>query len=403
MTTPTLKLARDNHRPPTRKINFTIAALEKIKPPASGRAFVYDTRQPGLALRISPTGHKVFYLNRWVGTKPVKMKLGNLADLSIEQARARVLEQGPTIARGDDPAAAKRERRGDMTLGAMYELFKDAPSKRTKQAKSTSTLANYEQLWKSFLPTWQAKKLSTITRDDVAALHKRIGKTASYQANRLAALLSAMYELAPKFGYRGLNPARGVERFKEKSNMRFVRDDELQQFLQAVRADHNQIAADAILTLLFTGARRTNVLSMRWKEIDFEAATWHIPKAKGGEPLSVALSQQALNVLAHRHKHRDATSPFVFPSKRAKAGHLEGVRVAIERAVKRAGMAHLRVHDLRHTLASLLVNSGVSLPVVGRQLGHRTLSTTMKYAHVDLTTARAGLNHAMDSVMKGGK
>lgn len=400
MANTTLKLAHENHRSPTRKINFTIAALAMIKPPKTGRVFVYDARQPGLALRVTPTGHKAFYLVCWAGNRTIKMKLGNVAKLSIEQARARVLEQGPTIARGDDPAAAKRERRGDMTLGQMYELFKDAPSKRTKQAKSTTTLANYDRQWEMYFQKWQAKKLSTITRDDVAALHKRVGKTAPYQANRLAALLSAMYELAPRFGYRGLNPARGVERFKEKSNMRFVRDDELQQFLQAVRADLNQTAADAILTLLFTGARRTNVLSMRWQEIDFEAATWHIPKAKGGEPLSVAISQQALEVLTRRRKYSDATSPYVFPSKRAKAGHLEGVRVALERAVKKAGMTHLRIHDLRHTLASLLVNSGASLPVVGRQLGHRTLSTTMKYAHVDLATARKGLNHAMDEAMK---
>lgn len=438
----------------TYRINFTKAALEKIVPPViptekKGKGGIfdtyYDTREKGLALLVSNGGAKTFYLYTKINGRPERVKLGLFSDLAIEKARNKAASYRGNIADGENPQEAKRAFRQEATLQELFTEYLERYSKPNKRSWQYD-----EREITKFLAHWFKRKISTITKAEIQRLHEQIREdNGLYQANRLLERIRAMYNKAIEWGWKGENPASGIKKFKEKTRDRFLQPHELPYFFEALEAETvNTTAKDYILLSLLTGARKSNVLSMRWDEITFDRAQWRIPETKNGDPVVVVLSGNALEILKTRKA--SASSPWVFPSESSKAGHLQDPKKAWMRLIKRAtiyqlieliagikgwnedeitkakveaeenlalalktleqdaarlkldtsglGLPDIRIHDLRRSLGSWQAVTGASGFVIGKSLGHKSQQATAIYARLNLDPVRESVERATEAM-----
>ena len=214
------------------------------------------------------------------------------------------------------------------------------------------------------------------------------------------ALVSAMYGKALSWGlWAGDNPAKGIERFKEKSRERFIQKNELPRFFEALAVEPNTIARDCILLCLLTGARRSNVQAMRWKELELDKGIWVIPDTKSGEKLTVPLVPMAIEILRGRE---DSESEWVFPGP-GRTGHLVELKNVWARIIRVAELEDLRLHDLRRTLGSWQAITGASLAVIGKSLGHKNVSTTAIYSRLNEDPVREAMEHAVEAMLSAGR
>jgi integrase len=203
-----------------------------------------------------------------------------------------------------------------------------------------------------------------------------------------------MFSLAIKWQMRSDNPCRGVERNDEHKRRRYLSADELMRLAGALAKLRDQQSADIIRLLLLTGARRGEILQARWADIDLEARTWTKPAATTKQRLdhSVPLGAAAIKLLTGIQEARKTGTEWVFPGD--DAGPRRDIKEAWATACAKAGIQGARVHDLRHTFASVLISSGLSLPIVGALLGHSTPATTARYAHLLQDPLRAAIERA---------
>ncbi len=259
-----------------------------------------------------------------------------------------------------------------------------------------STLADYQGTFKlHILPSAIAKKkLDRLTRQEVAQLHRKM-KAKPRTANKVLQILSSIYGEAGRDGLvpDSFNPARNIRHFKIEPRQRFLSEAELARVGDAMtqgEADGSEspYALAAIRLLIFTGARHNEIKKMRWEWIDFERGLLNLPDSKTGSKV-IQLSPPALELLAELPKVED--NPFVIVGDKSGA-HLVNLRKPWVRIRERAKLEpvtlpdgrkqHVRIHDLRHSYASLAVNGGASLPMIGALLGHRQVTTTARYAHL---------------------
>ena len=379
-----------------KRFNFTKKSIEKAKPSGNDqRAYYYDTTTRGLALAVSPAGKKVFVLYRKVAGRPERITIGPYPDLTIEKARKRADELNGSIALGGNPAVKRRTIQDEMTLKELFDAYLDRHAKAHKKSWSAD-----ESMFKTHLANWSHRKISDIRKADVLTLHHRIGAGKSghaYAANRVVELLSSMFNKAIEWGWEGENPASRIRAFKERKRDRFLQPEEFPAFWKALIEELNTTARDYFIVSLLTGARRANVQAMRWSEINWPAETWTIPETKSGEPVTVALSPKAIEIL-ERRKDASNGGEWVFPGLGA-TGHLIEPKAAWQRICKRAGIEDLRIHDLRRTLGSWQAATGASLPVIGKSLGHKSLGATQVYARLNIDPVRIAVNKAVDAMM----
>lgn len=366
------------------RIHFTKAALEALPSPEKGSRFFWDDKTPGFALRVTAGGAKTFYVVKKVEGRTEQHRIGPFPVLTVEQARRKAAEFAGRVAIGENPAAERREVRATKTFAELFEWYLEQPKKNGVRA--TKTDAEYRKLFRLHLGTLADKKPSQITGREVETLIRRIGKEHPYMANRVLALVRAVFNRAVRKGQvKGQNPALGIEPFREEARERRLLPHEIARFLEAVAGEPNEAMRDYVLLSLYTGARKANVLAMRWEEIDFAGHTWRIPLTKNGTAQTIPLEEDELAILERRRK--DIDSPWVFPGTGA-SGHLAEPKSGWARILKRAGIEDLRLHDLRRSLASFMVDSGASLPVIGKTLNHQSQATTAIYARLSLDPVR---------------
>ena len=218
------------------------------------------------------------------------------------------------------------------------------------------------------LSHWSDRKLSSIKKTDVQQWVNRLGNKSIHTANRNFDNLRAIYSWAIRLRYFAKeNPCKGVDKFKMHARERFLMPDERDRFLAAVRAYPNPTIRDFILVSLGTAARKSNVLAMRWDQIDFTLAQWRIPRTKNDEPLTIGLTEPVLKILKEREN--DSESEWVFPSDDDSAsGHLVTPNKAFKKILDDAKMQDFRIHDLRRTMGSYLAIQGTSMPIIGKAL-----------------------------------
>jgi integrase len=242
---------------------------------------------------------------------------------------------------------------------------------------------------KCYLSDWGKKKLSEIERKDVVNLHFKVGKESGhYAANRVIALLRKIFNLAESWDLSKTgNPATKIEFFRESKRDRFVRPDELPRLMEALKQEPNFYIRGAFFTMLMTGQRKMEVLSMAWADVDLNQGIWRIPETKTGEPHYVPLPEPVRELLKNIPMTHE--NPFIFCG-RGK-NHLMNIEKSWKKICKRAELPGLRIHDLRRTTGSWLAGAGASLPLIGRVLHHTQPSTTAIYARFDLAPIRAAL------------
>jgi integrase len=379
-----------------RKFHFTREHIVRLPAPTNGqRSYYYDAKVRGLAMAITPLGKKTFILYRKVAGRPERITIGPFLDLSIEQARKRAEELNAAIATGQNPGDKRRSVRDEWTLGELFAQYLEQHAKVHKK-----TWRDDVGLFNLHFHEWRFRKLSSIRKMDVVTLHAKIGRTrGNYAGNRAIELLSTIFNRAREWDWKGENPAARVKPFREEKRDRFLGPEELPQFFKALDEELNETIRDYIALSLMTGARRSNVQEMRWSEINWHSATWKIPETKSGQPQTITLSPAAIRILNERKTN--ATSEWVFPG-RGRSGHLMEPKEAWKRICARAGLKDLRLHDLRRTLGSWQAAAGTSLPIIGKSLGHSSLSATQIYARLDLDPVRVSVNRAVDAMLIAG-
>jgi integrase len=247
------------------------------------------------------------------------------------------------------------------------------------------------------------RKASTITQADVQRLHASIGSKGHYAANRALALVSVVFS---RCAANLPNPAKGIRRFKEQSRDRFLHADELRAFFKALEAEPSGDWRDFFVVSLLTGARRANVLAMRWADVNLDRGLWRIPEteSKNHEPLICVLVVPVVEILRRRFAENGGASPFAFPGV-GKTGHLAEPKKPWHEILDRAGLLDaagkntVRIHDLRRTLGSWQAAGGASLSIIGRALGHKNVATTAVYARLDVDPVRQSLEAATQAML----
>ncbi len=360
------------------KINFTKRLIEDLEVPAK-RTYYRDVQVRGLSLEVSPSGMKSFYARRMIGGRSDKLFVGRFPDISIEQARAKAMSFQVDLSEGHSHAEEKRKLDAELTLSELFELYLDRHMLKLRRSGPAM-----KKNFNNWLPHWKDWKLSSITRESVEVLHARLAKErGKYTANRCLQLISAIYNKAILWKlYKYDNPARGITKFAEFSRERVLREDEIGSFFNALDQEPRDQFYDVIMLLILTGQRKSNVLAMRWQDLDLTAKTWSVPGElmKNGQTLTIALTAKEIAILERRIEKK--TSDFVFPSP-GKRGHYIEPKRRWKELLERAQLTDFHIHDLRRTLASYMANSGANVALIQSALNHKDLRTTLKvYAKV---------------------
>lgn len=200
--------------------------------------------------------------------------------------------------------------------------------------------------------------------------------------------------------YDDRNPAMSVKLNKTEPRVRYLEHSEMERFFSVLSEYDNEISRDAILMLIFTGARKRNILEMNWKDIDLGAKVWKIPQTKTAKNVTLALVEPAMEVL--RKRKAQQLNQWVFYSPTSKSGHLEDIKRAWQSVLKKAEINNLRIHDLRHTLATYMIANGADAFMVKRALTHKSLQSTEVYVNPGIEHLRDKLNDTVDKMINIG-
>lgn len=277
----------------------------------------------------------------------------------------------------------------EITLRQLFDLYVELHAKPHSK-RWQDTMMRFDVHLKCFAD----RPTSTITRIEVQTWVNNIGKTGKHSANRNYDVLRAIFSWGIKkevINHR--NPCLGVDRFYLKPRERFVQPgEEFQKLADAINAEPNRTLRDFFWMCLMTGARRGNILRMRWEEINLDTGTWVIPDTKNGDSQTIPLIVEAIELLKRRRS--ESQSEWVFPNKEGNAPY-KSPRSAWNRIRKRANLPDLRVHDLRRTVGSYMAIQGVSTTIIGKALGHRSQASTAVYARLTQNPVRDALSNAL--------
>lgn len=363
------------------RILLTRSFVQSAACPAGRRKLDYfDKRCPGFLLEVRVSGGKTFYQRyRDAHGRERQYKIGPAAILSVAEAREKARRIAAEALIGADPQDRRQAQRQMPTL---REFATESYLPFVKTAKR-SWRTDETVLRLHILPALGRLPLDEVAGPAIAALMQRLRLKgyASGTTNRVVVLIKYIFNLAKKWGITGLgdNPASGLRTEPDVQRERFLSEEEVGRLIRALDTDENQVAAQAIRLLLLTGGRRNEITQARWDYIDWEKRTLFVPLSKAGRPRAITLSSAAIELL--RAIAPVPNNPYVFPSpitgRPSPSMHFPWRRI---RAA--AGLSGVRLHDLRHSFASFLVNKGVSLYVVQGLLGHTQPRMTQRYAHL---------------------
>ena len=387
--------------------------------PGNKPIFIYDKDLKGFGLKVNPSGSKKFIAEYRVGAggrlaRKRRITVGSSTSMTPDQARKQVKDKLAVAQTGLDPSELRtKERRVPDFKTFAYRYLNEEAVNRLKPG----TRRNYEiNIRKHALPFIGAMKLNQITRAEIQTLHATLGQRSKFLANRTIETISAVYRYAQTLGLaeEDYNPTSRVKAFKEEARERYLSEDEFVRLGKALalaesdgipweassselaskhtakpgnqRTVFSSNAVDAIRLLIFTGCRLREILHLTWSEVDLERGLLFLADSKTGAR-AVVLNQLAMDIL----KHRRQKGKYVFPTEfdDRPLADLNKPWRAIRRD---AGLDDLRLHDLRHSFASVGASAGMGLPIIGALLGHKQTATTERYAHLDASPLRQASN-----------
>jgi integrase len=408
--------------------------------PKERDVFIWDIETKGFGLKVTPVGSKVYLFQYRMPEhkNAVRLTIGKHGDpWTADKARAEAEKYRGDVRKGIDPVAQRKKKieegKANITVTELCDDYVSAIPciilpKKGRPKKDSSVVTDKSNIERHIKPLLGKKRIGTVTRGDVERFQKDIaaGKTALDEktgprgraivkggkgtAARATAVLGAIFSFAVKEGRMAENPVRGVELFKGEQRNRFLTADEMARLGDALtKAEKNgtsETVIAAIRLLILTGCRKSEILSLHWKWVDFEGSCLRLPDSKTGKKI-VPLGAPVLELLASLP--RIEGNPHVLPSEKEN-GHLIGLPKAWVKIKKNAGLDDVRLHDLRHSFATVAVAGGDSLYLVGKVLGHQQSKTTEVYAHAQQDPLRAVADRASKKIVaamkgkgKGGK
>lgn len=355
----------------------------------------FDLQCRGLMLEVRPTGRKTFY-QRYVDSagKQHQFRIGDARDIPLETARKEADKLRSRVALGEDICTVKKDRKSTPTVA-------DFISKQY-----VPYVEGYKKSWQCdegllrnhVTPVWGKLLISEVTKADVITLfaqHRKTHKPGS--CNRLLILVRFMFNLALRWETPGIksNPTAGFPLMKEENKQeRYLTREETEALYGQLKQSQNPMLRYIVPLLILTGARKQEALTAKWSDFDFEHRRWRIPITKLGKPRHVPLSDGAIALLNSVPRHG---CDWVFPNPQTLQPYAN-IFAAWHTARTKAGLSEVRIHDLRHSFASFLVNSGRSLYEVQHLLGHTQIKTTQRYSHLSQDTLLDAANAASIAV-----
>lgn len=416
----------------TQRRNFTDKWLRSVGAPASGRAYHYDDRQPGLELVVTEKGHKSFFTVYRCGTTTRRMKIGPFPTVKLATARDEARNVMARVTLGDDPAAAKQQARAAVTFADVAKEFLEKHARRKNREKSwreAERILFGSKLTRKgktrhvpIVEVWGNRKLTDIKRADVRSLLEDKAETAPVMANRVLACISPVFTFALEREWIEANPcARLKKPSSEKARERVLSADEIRIVWTGLDEEDPLIAA-LVRVQLLTGQRPGEVREMQWAEVDLDRGVWTIPSERSKNrllqrvPLTAPVReilrdvrkevQEAQAKRAKRTKQESTESLYVFPS--AKKHYREPIRnaqKAIQRIRKRTSVT-FTFHDLRTTVATHMAEAGVLESTIDKVLNHKDGGVTRRhynfYAYdAEKRTALETWARKLDAILHG--
>lgn len=348
--------------------------------------FIFDDIIPGFSICISPKGKRHYCFQYTKNKRTKRMWLGLHGVMTAEQARTEAVAKLSEVKAGGDPHQKKMEQNREPLLQDVVKRFVD---EHVNLYCKVSTQEGYMRfLDKHILPRFGNYRISEINSSDVASLHLSLRDT-SYKANRCIAVLSKLFSFAEKLGLRpnGSNPCGYLEKFPEKSRCRYLTEEETARLAKALDElkqypDENLAAIYCIKLLLFTGCRRNEIKTLKWEYVDYEKKLLRLPDSKTGAKIVYA-GGVVMNLLEEikSHPRYPQGNPYVIWGQKPNTC-LHNIQKPWERFCKLANISDARIHDLRHSFASFMVNEGTSLAMIAKLLGHSQVQTTERYSHI---------------------
>ena len=389
---------------------ITKRAVDALAPKNGAELVLWDQEVRGFGIRARVGGAKTYILHYRAGTgrgAPLrKFTIGKHGSpWTPHKARTEAKRLLGLIASGEDPAERRATQRKALTLAELCDLYL---AEGATHKKPSTLKADLGRIVHHIKPLLGRVHVDKVARADIERIliDVKAGKTAAPTPNdgerkpgsiptggsgvaaQCVALLSTILTFAVARGLRSDNPARGVKKPPVRKMERFLSEDEIARLAAALDAESNRTGnpypAAAIKLLLLTGGRRGEILGLQWQHVDFEHQCLRLPDSKTGAKV-VYLNAPALEVLAGLP--RMSTNPYVVPGKRE--GRPLGIDKVWFRVRAAAGLRGVRLHDLRHSFASMGVAGGLSLPIIGALLGHKHPATTGRYAHLSADPLKA--------------
>lgn len=341
---------------------------------------VWDRDVRGFGLRVYPSGKKTYLVQYRSGRRTRRVTIGQSKVLTADEARAEARQLLAAVARGEDPSAQRQAKRHAPTIAGLCDRFLE---EYVDQHCKPTTARDYRSVIRRFIrPKLGPLAIAEVTRADVVAFHHGLRDT-PYQANRAASMLSKLFNMAEDWGLRqaGSNPARRIKKFREEEKKRYLSDEE-QIRLGEVLAEsleegiESVYVVSAILLLIYTGCRLSEILTLRWDYV----TTHHLelPDSKTGRR-RIPLPREAYDILMDLP--REPENPYVILGE-VEGAPLVNLQKPWRRIRAKAGIDDVRIHDLRHTYASVAMKDGIDPFTLKEIMGHKNLTTTLRYAHL---------------------
>ncbi len=369
-------------------------------------AVFWDRELLGFGVRVYPSGAKVYVVQTRREGRSKRVTVGRHGVISAPQARRRAALMIARLKAGEDPVPPRAAPAVDTSVTVAELADRFLREYVAVRCKPWTVMTYRGALDRWILPALGRLPVGAVNHGHVAALHYRL-RDIPYRANQVVAILNRMFSLAEVWGLRrpGDHPCRAIRKYREHHRERFLSEEEFRRLgrvLDEVEAETGEgrgrrlgaSVAAALRLLMLTGCRRNEILTLRWEEVDLEAAELRLRDSKTG-PRVVPLSAAAVCVLAALP--RVPGNPWVIPGSKL-GGHLSNLNDHWLRVRARAGLEDVRIHDLRHSFASRALALGESLPTIGQLLGHGQVATTARYAHLARDAVKASASRVADSI-----
>ena len=363
------------------KMQLTAAAcLSASCPPDKKKMDVWDSIIPGFLIELRPSGGKTYALRYFDGNgRQRQHKIGRFGDITFDQARKAAQKLRSEVVLGRCPAERKAEKKA-------VPLYAELAAQHLTQAKTYQRSYDTTEMYmrRHIIPRWGKVRLTDIRSQDVTAwlAEKAAENLAPATVEKIRVIFSRSFELGRQWKMPGaeINCIRDVPRRRfSNARERFLTAKEAERLFKALDASESPQLKSIVMLLLLTGARKTELLTAEWRHVDLERRAWFIPTTKTGKPRYVPLSQAAMDVIEALPRWDGC--PWLLPNP-ATLHFYQDIKKPWQNVRAAAGLGDLRIHDLRHSAASFMINAGVDLFAVGKILGHADHQSTMRYSHL---------------------